>query len=150
MPLLQRRASQRFVSEINVVPYIDVMLVLLVIFIVTAPLLQQGISVDLPDAQAKSLDPQDEEPIVLSVDRYGHAYLNIADAPELPLDKERLLLRLQAALRRSPARKVLVKGDAGVSYGQVVAVMTWAQQAGAPSVGLVTHALEPLTSTEGA
>jgi biopolymer transport protein TolR len=137
--LRKKRNSKKLVAEINVVPYIDVMLVLLVIFIVTAPLLQQGVSVDLPQASAKALPPAEKEPIVMSVDREGKYYLNIADNPQSPLENKVITLRVMAELERHRTRKVLVKADSQVNYGKVMAAMVLLQQAGAPSVGLVTQ-----------
>ena len=86
-----RHGKRRLMSEINVVPYIDVMLVLLIIFMITAPLLTQGINVDLPEAGAEALDPElmrDNEPIVLSVDREGRFYLNIGEDVDAPIDEQ--------------------------------------------------------------
>lgn len=137
--MLKKRYGKKLVAEINVVPYIDVMLVLLVIFIVTAPLLQQGVSVDLPQASAKALPPSEKEPIVVSVDKEGNYYLNVSDAPHLPMETSPLTLRVMAELERHPQRKVLVKADQDVNYGKVVGAMVLLQQAGAPSVGLVTQ-----------
>lgn len=137
--MIRRRAAKKLVSEINVVPYIDVMLVLLVIFIVTAPLLQQGVSVDLPQASAKTLPPAEKEPIIVSVDKEGHYYLNIADKPHAVIDSEALTTRVAAELQRYAQRKVLVKADQSVNYGKVVGAMVLLQQAGAPTVGLVTQ-----------
>ncbi|MBS0289925.1 MAG: protein TolR [Proteobacteria bacterium] len=137
--MLKKRRSKKLVAEINVVPYIDVMLVLLVIFIVTAPLLQQGVAVDLPSASAKALPAAEKEPIIVSVDVKGNYYLNISDSPQLPIEKDPLSLRVSAELKRSPQRKVLVKADKSVNYGKVVGAMVILQQSGAPSVGLVTQ-----------
>lgn len=134
-----RRRSKPFVSEINVVPYIDVMLVLLVIFMVTAPLLQQGVAVDLPQASANPIDPADQEPLVVSVDSTGNYYLNVAGSPNSPIASKDLQLRVAAELKRNKSRQVLVKGDLRVSYGQVMGAMVLLQKAGAPSVGLVTQ-----------
>lgn len=143
------REKSKIVAEINVVPYIDVMLVLLVIFIVTAPLLQQGVAVDLPQASAKALPPTEKEPVVISVDKEGDFYLNIADNPHRPIDREALVLRIMADRERNPERKVLVKADNQVDYGKVVSAMVLAQQAGAESVGLVTQN-EPSATTQTA
>lgn len=140
--LRKNRASQKILAEMNVVPYIDVMLVLLVIFIVTAPLLQQGVSVDLPQAKAQALPPAEKEPIVISVDKEGSLFLNIADKPTQPIEHEAMVLRIMADLALNPKRKVLVKADNQVHYGQVVSAMVLAQQAGAESVGLVTQHLD--------
>lgn len=137
--MLKNRRPKKLVAEINVVPYIDVMLVLLVIFIVTAPLLQQGVAVDLPQASAKALPPSEKEPIIVSVDKGGNYYLNIADAPQMPMAKEPLSTQVQAELKRAPQRKVLVKADGGVDYAKVVGAMVILQQAGAESIGLVTQ-----------
>lgn len=134
-----RRRAKTFVSEINVVPYIDVMLVLLVIFMVTAPLLQQGVSVDLPQASANPIDPSDQEPLIVSVDQNGNYFLNVAENPNAPIPSKDLQIRVAAELQRNKVRKILVKGDQSVSYGQVMGAMVLLQKAGAPSVGLVTQ-----------
>jgi biopolymer transport protein TolR len=125
-------------GEINVVPYIDVMLVLLIIFMITAPLLTEGIKVDLPKAAAEGLPPQNEPPLVLSIDAEGRLFLNVGAEQKQPIDEQTLLVRATAALRRSPERTVLVKGDHAVSYGRVVQAMVLLQQAGARKVGFLT------------
>ncbi len=135
----KKRANNHVTAEINIVPYIDLMLVLLVIFMVTAPLLQQGVSVDLPQASAEALPPQDLEPIIVSVDKMGNYYLNIADNPTHTIDDNALTLRIAAELKRNPHRKVLVKGDQVVNYGKVVSAMVLVQRAGANGVGLITQ-----------
>ncbi len=132
----QRRAPM---AEINVVPYIDVMLVLLVIFMITAPLLSQGVKVDLPQAAAQPLDQDSLEPLVVTVDAEGNYYLNVGGEDDEPVDAESIVQRAAAVLRRQPETPVMVRGDERVSYGQVVQVMTWLQAAGAPSVGLMTE-----------
>lgn len=126
-------------SEINVVPYIDVMLVLLVIFMVTAPLLTQGVRVDLPQTQAQAIQQSDSEPLILTVDATGRYYLNVGEDPLEPLTTEILTTRVQAALQLEPQRRVLVRGDDSVSYGEVVHAMALLQQAGARGVGLITR-----------
>jgi biopolymer transport protein TolR len=126
-------------GEINVVPYIDVMLVMLVIFMITAPLLNQGVDVELPQADAEPMDEQQQEPLVLSVDAEGRYFLNVGGDPEAAIDAEALVLRAAAVLRQRPKTPVLVRGDAHVDYGRVVAAMALLQQAGAPKVGLVTE-----------
>lgn len=135
----KKRYNRKVSAEINIVPYIDVMLVLLVIFMVTAPLLQQGVSVDLPEASAESLPSNEKEPIVVSIDKNGTYFLNIADNPSLPIDPQAMVLRIAADLTRNPERKVLVKGDKGVPYGKVVGVMVLVQKAGVKGVGLITQ-----------
>jgi biopolymer transport protein TolR len=126
-------------AEINVVPYIDVMLVMLVIFMVTAPLLTQGVKVELPQAAAEPMDSKDQEPLVVSVDAAGSLYLNIGDAPDQPVEGDALVQRVAAVLRRQPAKPVMVRGDHAADYGSVVAAMVLLQQAGIDGVGLVTE-----------
>jgi biopolymer transport protein TolR len=128
-------------GEINVVPYIDVMLVLLIIFMVTAPLLTQGITVDLPRAAAEPLDPEmlkDSNPLILSVDREGRLFLNIGEDPDRALDEATVAARTAAALQRTPELPVLVKADARISHGRVVEAMAILQQAGARRLGIIT------------
>jgi biopolymer transport protein TolR len=126
------------------VPYIDVMLVLLIIFMITAPLLSQGIKVDLPRAAAEPLDAaQNEPPLVMSIDAKGRLYLNVGATPRAPIDDVTALVRATAALRRAPARAVLVNGDKAVPYGRVVAAMVLLQQAGAHKLGFQTEAPAP-------
>jgi biopolymer transport protein TolR len=138
------KGKRKLMGDINVVPYIDVMLVLLIIFMVTAPLLTQGIKVDLPKAGAEPLNPNEvknEEPLVLSIDARGRLYLNIGASPTAPLDDETALVRATAALRRAPQRTVLVKGDKAANYGRVVEAMVLLQKAGASKLGFVTDPL---------
>jgi len=137
MAPLTRNRGRKMMGEINVVPYIDVMLVLLIIFMVTAPMLSAGIQVDLPKAAAEPLPP-DLEPLVLSIDAEGSMYLNIGDA-KTPQDADRVLEVASAALRREPERPVLVKADRTVEYGRVVEGMALLQQAGAQKVGFATE-----------
>lgn len=126
-------------SQINVVPYIDVTLVLLVIFIITAPLLTQGVKVELPQASSEPLSRQDSEPLVVTVDARGNLYLNVGEASGRPVDAETLVNRVAAVLRYRPATPVLVRGDRNVAYGSIVTAMALLQRAGAPSVGLMTE-----------
>jgi biopolymer transport protein TolR len=124
----------------NVVPYIDVMLVLLIIFMVTAPLLTQGIKVDLPKAGAEPLpaDMSETKPLILSVDASGNYYLNIGSDEQSAIDEEGVVQRVGAVLSREPKTPVLVKADQSVSYGRVVTGMVLLQQAGAEKVGFIT------------
>jgi biopolymer transport protein TolR len=135
---MKRNRGRRLMGEINVVPYIDVMLVLLVIFMVTAPMLSQGIKVDLPRAGAEPIEPDKLEPLVLSIDRAGLLYVNIGDA-DAPQTADRILEMASAALRREPERPVLVKADTAVAYGRVVEGMVLLQKSGARKVGFVTE-----------
>jgi biopolymer transport protein TolR len=137
--MARQRIKKKPMGEINVVPYIDVMLVMLVIFMITAPLLNQGVDVDLPQADAEPMDQQQQEPLVLSVDAEGRYFLNVGGDPDTPIDADTLVLRAAAVLRQRPKTPVLVRGDASVDYGRVVAAMALLQQAGAEKVGLVTE-----------
>ena len=136
--MARHRVRKKPMAEINVVPYIDVMLVMLVIFMVTAPLLTQGVKVDLPAAAAEPMEPDQQEPLVVTVDASGNLYLNIGDTPEQAIDGETLMQRVSAIMRRRQDRTVLVRGDHAVDYGSVMSAMVLLQQAGVSNVGLVT------------
>ena len=131
----------RQLAEINVVPYIDVMLVLLIIFMVTAPMLFQGVNVDLPTASAKPIDPKLQEPIVLSIDAKGNYYLNISKNPTKAISADNLTNKVAAELKRSGKikRATLVKGDKNINYGKIIKAMTLLQKAGAKNIGLLTQ-----------
>ena len=137
--MTQRKLRKRVIAEINVVPYIDVMLVLLVIFMVTAPLLNQGVEVDLPRADAEIMPLSDQKILILQVTRAGEYYLNLASDPNQPVDIEGALAIATAALREDPTMPVLVKGDRQVDYGAVIQGMVLLQKAGAAKVGLSTE-----------
>jgi biopolymer transport protein TolR len=135
------KGKRRLMSEINVVPYIDVMLVLLIIFMITAPLLTQGISVDLPNAPAQALDEEllrDNEPLVLSIDREGNYFLNVGDDEDQPADETTIVERASAVLRQNAQTPVLVQADETVPYGRVVTGAVLLQQAGATKIGFQT------------
>jgi len=134
-PLKKRKSM----AEINVVPYIDVMLVLLVIFMITAPLLMQGVKVELPQSSSAPLDQQDLEPLIVSIKQNGSYYLNLGDAQEESKPLQQITETIAKVLRQKPETPVLVWGDAKVEYGVVVHLMSLLQGAGAPSVGLVTE-----------
>ena len=137
---LQKR---KLMGEINVVPYIDVMLVLLVIFMVTAPLLTQGIEVELPKAGAEPIDSAaDKLPLILSVDEAGNLYLSVGDDEDEPVDAQRIVASVRAVLKNSPETPILVKADRSVEYGYVVGAMVLLQQGGAENVGFVTDPLD--------
>jgi biopolymer transport protein TolR len=131
--------GRKLMGEINVVPYIDVMLVLLIIFMITAPLLTQGVKVDLPKAPAEPIEAQRIPPLVLSVDRAGRFYLNLGDKPQAALDDATVAQRAATALSRNPDLQVLVKADNAVAYGRVVQAMVLLQQAGAHKLGFITE-----------
>lgn len=132
------RKRRRPVSEINVVPYIDVMLVLLVIFMVTAPLVTQGVKVELPKASAEPIEQDENPPIIASIDAKGLYYINIGDNQEQALDAAALAQLVQTKLQQNQNTPVVVKGDGAVPYKDVIALMVLLQNAGVPSVGLMT------------
>ncbi|BCD99083.1 protein TolR [Marinagarivorans cellulosilyticus] len=126
-------------AEINVVPYIDVMLVLLVIFMVTAPLLMQGVQVELPQAPSSPLDNKDEEPLIVSIKTDGSYYINLGEKGDQQKPLADIIDQVAKILRQKPQTPVLVWGDKKIEYGLVVNLMSELQGAGAPSVGLVTE-----------
>ena len=130
--------KRRPISDINVVPYIDVMLVLLIIFMITAPFVQQGVEVDLPQASAKPMSPDEAEPVVVSIDKKGDFYLDIGDEPDKPIDAQLMVNRVAAVRQLKPNVPVLVRGDRNVGYGRVVDAMVLLQKAGVEKVGLMT------------
>jgi len=136
--MTRHQKIRRPMAEINVVPYIDVMLVLLVIFMITVPLLTEGVKVDLPQADANPLQDDAKRPIVFTVDKNGQYYVTYDDDKSVPLDQQELLPKAAALIRHNPNAPVLVKGDRDVVYAQVVRLMVLLQQAGAGSVGLLT------------
>ena len=133
--------QKKLITEINVVPYIDVMLVLLIIFMITAPMLIQGVNVNLPKANTNIVDglEHNSEPLVVSVNAKGEFYVAIGEKQKQPIDAEGLVIKVAAVLRRRPDTFVMVKGDRAANYGQVITVMSLLQQAGAPSIGLLTN-----------
>ncbi|MGY8861256.1 MAG: protein TolR [Pseudomonadales bacterium] len=127
-------------AEINVVPYIDVMMVLLVIFMVTAPMLTQGVSVDLPQAKSDPVTNDDlSDPLVISVTKTGDYYLELGENNKQPITLERIGVQVAKILQRAPDTQVLLRGDRAIEYGHIVRIMTVLQQAGANSVGLVSE-----------
>jgi len=135
----RRGRRKRVIVDINVLPYIDVMLVLLVIFMITAPLLNQGIELELPQVASNPLPPDDQEPLVLSVDRSGAYYLNHADEPLRPLAADAVLAQAAGVLRSNPRLPVLIRADEKLDYGVVVQAMLLLQRAGASKIGLSTE-----------
>jgi biopolymer transport protein TolR len=129
-------------AEINVVPYIDVMLVLLVIFMITAPLLTQGVKVDLPVADANPLPPDADDPVIVSVNSKGEMFIDVGEGKNNPVEPETLMVRVKAVLKYKPKTPIMVRGDRNVDYGHVVQAMVMIQQAGAPNVGLITETPE--------
>ncbi|WP_137167564.1 protein TolR [Salinimonas lutimaris] len=136
------RKRRRPVSEINVVPYIDVMLVLLIIFMVTSPLVSQGVKVELPKASAEPIDQEEIPPLIASVDVKGRYFLNVGENEEAPIGADEVAALVQAQLQKQPDTPVVVKGDGQVAYDKVIQLMVLLQNAGVPSVGLMTDPVE--------
>lgn len=135
------RRKRRFVAEINVVPYIDVMLVLLIVFMVTAPLLMQGVLVELPQAPANPLDNKAKDPLIVSIKADGSYYIDLGNGKNTEEDLSEIIGKVAKVLAQQPQTPVLVWGDQRVDYGVVVSLMAQLQGAGAASVGLVTEPL---------
>lgn len=136
---------RRLVAEINVVPYIDVMLVLLVVFMITAPMLTQGVDVELPQAASEPLPESENEPLMVAIRADGNYYLEIGGDPDEPRSLQDMTELIRRIVEENPATPVLVWGDRNVPYGQVISLMASLQSAGAIRVGLVTEppGLEP-------
>ena len=137
--MFRPKVKKKPMAEINVVPYIDVMLVLLVVFMITAPLLMQGVKVELPAAASAPLDDKQEEPLIVSIDAKGLYYLNLGKDEKVAKPLKEITETVAKILRNKPKTAVLVWGDTAVDYGLVVGLMTALQSAGAESVGLVTE-----------
>jgi biopolymer transport protein TolR len=143
MAFFHQRGSRRPMAEINVVPFIDVMLVLLVIFMITTPLLTQGVKVNLPQTEAKAIPPEQKEPLIVTVDSVGNFFLNRSSHPNQPVTT-RILSHLVSTELAPDAngevqRPVLVRGDKNANYGKIIEAMVLLQQAGAKTVGLITQ-----------
>lgn len=142
--LRNKSIKRRPMAEINVVPYIDVMLVLLVIFMITAPLLTQGVQVNLPKAQAKAIPMKKSMPIIVSVNNQGQFFLNTMRHTDHPLKPLQLMQDIQKILQTAQSnhekKNIFVKGDKEASYGQVMGAMVLLQKAGAKNIGLITQA----------
>lgn len=149
MAHIHQPGSRRPMSDINVVPFIDVMLVLLVIFMITTPLLTQGVKVELPKTEANALNEKQKEPLIVTVDSTGNFYLNLADKPNQPVTARTLSHLVTNQLSKQgngEQRPILVRGDKNANYGKVVEAMVLLQQAGAKSVGLITQATDKTVS----
>lgn len=129
----RRRRGYTPMSQINVVPFVDVMLVLLIVFMISAPLLTVGVPVELPRSQAEAIS-EPVEPLVVTVDRQGDVYLQ-----ETPVTLEQLVPRLQAITERRPDTRIYVRGDQSITYGRVMQVMGMLNGAGFSRVALVTE-----------
>jgi biopolymer transport protein TolR len=140
-----RKQGRRLMGQINVVPYIDVMLVLLIIFMITAPLLQQGVTVDLPQADAEPLDSDDlqsNEPLIISMDAEGQVYINLGDDPEAPVSVEQVQVTTRAVLNRNAETPIYLNADGGALHEQVISVYVRLQQAGATKIGILTDPID--------
>lgn len=127
------------VAEINVVPYIDVMLVLLIIFMVTAPMLTQGVEVELPKASTQPLPVENErENLIVSINAQQQVFLELGEEDPQPVEPSEVNNFVAEIIRRNPNTSVLVRGDRSVPYGRVVELMVLLQSAGVGNVGLVT------------
>jgi biopolymer transport protein TolR len=141
MSVGKRGKRRRAMSEINVVPYIDVMLVLLIIFMVTAPLLHLGVDIELPKSNAKTMD-QSHDPVLVSVAADGTLYLTLGKEQRETIDEAALVTKVSAFVRNNPSAPVLVGGDARADYGKIYHAMELLQKAGAPRVGLMSQPVE--------
>ena len=140
---MARHKKRKPMAEINVVPYIDVMLVLLIIFMITAPLITAGITVELPTANAEPMSTNEEPPLVASIDKNGNYYLSVGDSRDQSLTEDELIALVQAKQQQNSKLQIVVNGDKQVPYGRVVRLMVLLQQnAGLESVGLMTDPLE--------
>ncbi|MDP6104051.1 MAG: protein TolR [Gammaproteobacteria bacterium] len=144
MIALPKRARPKIEAQINIVPYIDVMLVLLVIFMMTTPIIEQGIEVDLPSADANIVDFSEQQPTIITINKDGQFYINsldenkakITDGDLVPLGV--IAGRVRARLEMYPNMKVFVRGDKEVAYGTVVLLMSFLQNNGVEKIGVVT------------
>ena len=139
--ITKKRAKHQIISDINVVPYIDVMLVLLIVFMLATPILEKGVEVDLPStSKAQVLDFNEVEPIIVTIDAQGNFYVSIGDKDK-PLQANALIARVYAALSLNPNSPVMVRGDENVPYGEVIKVMNYLEKAGVEKVGFITETL---------
>ncbi|MGZ8186505.1 MAG: protein TolR [Methylobacter sp.] len=140
--MIRKNRRRKPMGEINVVPYIDVTLVLLIIFMITTPLLQTGVKVDLPQAESSMVEQKDEPPVIVSIKKEGQYYIIVGDQDQQQIQPEEIDERVAAVLSNKPETQVLIEADKGVDYGTVVTVMAGLKNAGVPSVGLMTQSGE--------
>ncbi len=145
---MPRSRKRRLVADINVVPYIDVMLVLLVIFMVTAPLLQHGVEIKVPTAPSNNLNVNSPSPIVISVNKQGERFLNIATNPKSAIDDNRLISLLQTQRSIDKDRSIMIRGDRHSPYQFIMDTLVMLQQANIESVSLITESFEPIQATQ--
>ena len=138
----KKTGRRRQMAEINVVQYIDVTLVLLIIFMITTPMLQSGVEVDLPRAQAAMIEQKDDTPpFIISIqhsEEGGKYFINVGNGEDEPVTLEEIYPRIEAVLKNKPETQILINADKNIDYGTVVVTMATLKQAGVPSVGLMT------------
>ena len=133
-----QRKRRNLISDINVVPYIDVMLVLLVIFMIAAPLMVQGVLVNLPEASADPLPVKKSEPLIVSVKNNGSVFLEVESLDGQELNLEQLNLNVSKLLDADPSLQVVIRGDGKVEYETIMTIMAELQSSGAKDIGLIT------------
>ena len=141
MQVVGRRKRRKLKAEINVVPYIDVMLVLLIIFMVTAPLLNLGVDIQLPQSTATAVQTS-KEPIVISVGQGGKLFLTLGAAPRESIDADNLVRKVSAFVRQNPQVPVYIAGDNRATYGEVYTILPALQSAGVTKIGLMSQPLQ--------
>jgi len=133
-----RKQRRALLSEINVVPYIDVMLVLLVVFMVAAPLMVQGILINLPETKSEPLPRERSDPLIISLREDGVIFLETVSTKDLPLDLDKLSEMVTKIIKANPSLQVFVRGDGNVNYQSVMDLMSALQASGVEDVGLIT------------
>jgi len=136
----KKNGRRKPMAEINVVPYIDVTLVLLIIFMITTPMLQTGVDVDLPEAESKTVETTDNPPIIISIEKTGAFYIKIDDQDNQQVEPEGIKDLVIAALAQKPGTQVYIAADKSVEYGTVITVMADLKNAGIDKVGFSTKA----------
>ena len=134
-----RRRNRKRIAEINVVPFIDVMLVLLIIFMVTAPIITTGVDVELPSADANPMEGESEKPVIVSINAQGQYFVDIGSNKQTPMSALDVSTTIRTHLQQFPQAQILLKGDKRVPHGDIVHLMVLLQQAGVPSIGFVTE-----------
>lgn len=139
--MMTKRTRRKPMAEINVVPYIDVTLVLMIIFMITAPLIQSGVDVDLPVADAENVSLEEmPAPVIVTITKEGKFYIDLGNGEDdEPVSADEVLLLTQAVRKNKPGTQVYIRGDKQVPYGQIVTVMAALKHAGVPNVGLMTE-----------
>jgi biopolymer transport protein TolR len=142
----RKNRRRKPMGEINVVPYIDVTLVLLIIFMITTPLLQTGVKVDLPEAESAVVEPKNDPPLVLTIHKGAEGdyqyYLMCCEKDQEPIEPEEVDAKVSAILAEKPETQVLIEADKNVDYGTVVTMMAGLKNSGVPNVGLLTRTEE--------